>query len=55
VGIDLTPGVKTAPSKDDRPSASALTPQQIVIVVMVFLFVVGTFSFILLMFRGLPF
>ena len=55
VGIDLTPGVKTAPSKDDRPSESALTPQQIVIVVMVFLFAVGTFSVILLMFRGLPF
>jgi len=55
VGIDLTSGVKAAPSKDDRPSASALTPQQIVIVVMVFLFAVGTFSVILLMFRGLPF
>jgi hypothetical protein len=36
------------------PAPSALTPQQIVIVVMVFLFAVGTFSVILLMLRGLP-
>ena len=36
------------------PAPSALTPQQIVIVVMVFLFAVGTFSVIVLMLRGLP-
>jgi hypothetical protein len=55
-GIDPAPppGVKAAPSKDAPPAASALTPQQIVIVVMVFLFAVGTFSVILLMLRGLP-
>ena len=47
-------GVKAPPSKDAPPSSS-LTPQQIVIVVMVFLFAVGTFSIILLMLRGLPF
>jgi hypothetical protein len=47
------PGVKAPPSKDAPPSSS-LTPQQIVIVVMVFLFAVGTFSVILFMFRGLP-
>jgi hypothetical protein len=49
------PGVKAAPSKDAHPASPALTPQQIVIVVMVFLFAVGTFSIILLMFKGLPF
>jgi hypothetical protein len=48
------PGVGAAPSKDAAPASSALTPQQIVIVVMVFLFAVGTFSFILLMLQGLP-
>jgi hypothetical protein len=47
VSIALTPGVKTGPWKDDRSSASALTPQQIVLGVMVFLFAVGTFSFYL--------
>jgi hypothetical protein len=47
------PGVKAPPPKDAPPSSS-LTPQQIVIVVMVFLFAVGTFSVILFMFRGLP-
>lgn len=47
-------GVTAAPSKDAGPTPSALTPQQIVIVVMVFLFVVATFSVILLMWRGLP-
>ena len=41
--------------KEDHPSESALIPQQIVIVVLVFVFAVGTFSVILLMFRGLPF
>ena len=48
------PGVRAAPSKDDPLASSALTPQQIVIVVMVFLFAVGTFSVILLMWQGLP-
>ena len=48
------PGVKAAPSKDAGPVQSALTPQQIVIVVMVFVFAVATFSVILLMVRGLP-
>lgn len=48
------PGVKAAPSKDAHPAASALTPQQIVIVVMVFMFAVGSFSVILLMLRGMP-
>jgi hypothetical protein len=47
------PGVKAAPSKDAPPAPSALTPQQIVIVVMVFVFAVGTFSVILLMLKGL--
>jgi len=47
------PGINAAPSKDARPAASALTPQQIVIVVMVFLLAVGTFSVILLMLQGL--
>ena len=46
------PGVKAAPSKDASPKA--LTVQQIVIVVMVFVFAVATFSVILLMLRGLP-
>jgi hypothetical protein len=49
----LPPGVKAAPSKDAPPAPSALTPQQIVIVVMVFAFAVGTFSVILLMLKGL--
>ena len=48
------PGVKAAPSQDAGPVPSALTPQQIVIVVMVFVFAVATFSVILLMVRGLP-
>jgi hypothetical protein len=48
------PGVRAAPSKDAHPAASALTPQQIVIVVMVFVFAVGTFSVIFLMLKGLP-
>ena len=48
------PGVKAAPSKDGRSAPSALTPQQIIIVVMVFVFAVATFSVILLMLRGLP-
>jgi hypothetical protein len=54
--VDPAPpsGVNAAPSKDAPPAASALTVQQIVIVVMVFLFAVGTFSVILLMLRGLP-
>jgi hypothetical protein len=54
--IDPAPasGVKAPPSKDAPPSSS-LTPQQLVIVVMVFLFAVGTFSVILLMLRGWPF
>jgi|SRR6266508_1991243 len=47
------PGVKAASSKDAPPAPSALTPQQIVIVVMVFVFAVGTFSVILLMLKGL--
>lgn len=48
------PGVKAAPSKDAHPAPPALTPQQIVIVIMVFLLAVGTFSVILFMLRGLP-
>ena len=47
------PGVKDAPSKGGRSALSA-TPQQIVIVVMVFVFAVATFSVIMLMMRGLP-
>ena len=46
------PGVKAAPSKDAPPEA--LTVQQIVFVVMVFVFAVGTFSVILFMLQGLP-
>jgi hypothetical protein len=34
--------VKAAPSKDARPAAAALTPRQIVIVVMVFVLAVAT-------------
>jgi hypothetical protein len=48
------PGVKAAGSKDAPPAPAVLTPQQIVMVVMVFVFAVGTFSVILLMFQGLP-
>ena len=48
------PGVKAAPLKDAGLAPSALTPKQIVIVVMVFVFAAATFSVILLMVRGLP-
>ena len=50
----LHPSVKATPSKDAGQPPSALTPQQIVIVVMVFVFAVATFSVIMLMMRGLP-
>ena len=48
------PGVKAAPLKDAGPAPSALTPKQIVIVVMVFVSAVATISVILLMARALP-
>jgi hypothetical protein len=45
---------KTAPSQDARPAPSGLTLQEIVIIIMVFVFAVGTFSVVLLMLRGFP-
>jgi hypothetical protein len=50
----LPAGVKTAPSQDARPAQSALTLQEIVVIIMVFVFAVGTFSVVLLMLRGFP-
>jgi hypothetical protein len=47
-------GDKVEPSKDVAPAASALTPQQIVIVILAFVFAVATFTVILLMLQGLP-
>ncbi len=58
IGASLDPvppaGVKAESSKDSPPAESALTAQRIVIVVMVFVFAVGTFSVIFLMLKGLP-
>jgi hypothetical protein len=54
--VDPAPssGIKTAPSQDARPAQSALTVQEIVVIIMVFVFAVGTFSVVLLMLRGFP-
>jgi hypothetical protein len=46
--------IKTAPLQDARPAPSGLTLQEIVIIIMVFVFAVGTFSVVLLMLRGFP-
>jgi hypothetical protein len=54
--VDPAPpaGVKTASSQDTRPAPSALTLQEIVIIIMVFVFAVGTFSVVLLMLQVFP-
>jgi hypothetical protein len=54
--VDPAPpaGVKTVASQEARPAPSALTLQEIVIIIMVFVFAVGTFSVVLLMLRVFP-
>lgn len=44
----------TSPSQAAHPTPLGLTPQEIIIVLVVFLFAVGTFSLVLLMFRVFP-
>jgi hypothetical protein len=43
--------IKSSPSQAAPPTPLGLTEQESIIVIVVFLFVVGTFSFVLLMFR----
>jgi hypothetical protein len=55
-GVDPAPpaDIKTSPSQEARPAPVGLTLQEIVIIIMVFVAAVGTFSVVLLMLRGLP-
>jgi hypothetical protein len=55
-GVDPTPpaDIKTSPWQGAQPTPFGLTLQEIVIIIVVFVFAVGTFSVVLLMLRGLP-
>lgn len=54
--VDPTPpaDIKTSPSQGAHPTPLGLTLQEIIIVIMVFVFAVGTFGVVLLMLQGFP-
>jgi hypothetical protein len=55
-GVEPAPlrDIKTSPPQGAHPTPFGLTVQEIVIIIMVFVFAVGTFSVVLLMLRGFP-